>query len=206
MPVLINQKTDTHKRKERKVMFLDIDGVCNSEESLQRQYARLGRSQMLGIDPYMAFLVAKIQLDTGCEVVLSSTWRLNEQSRKEVREQVLEFDDVTRDLGGRPRGEEIQEWLDRNPTVDRYAIIDDDMDMLVGQAENFFRTRWKEGITPEIANAVTDHLNGQKRTYCAGCNNPIHIDHFAGVRKGERGDEFYCDALPCLMQLSKELK
>lgn len=146
--------------KTRKILFLDIDGVCNSEESLKRQYARLGRAQMLGIDPYLAFLVGKIQLDTDCEVVLSSTWRLNAQSRAEVKEQVVDFVDVTPDFHGKERGYEIQDWLDRNPDVTRYAILDDDQDMLVRQAPNFFKTRWVEGITPEIAKAVTEHLNG----------------------------------------------
>lgn len=191
MPVLVKTK--------RKVLFLDIDGVCNSMQFAMKN----PKGGILGIDMYCALLVGRIQLQTGCEVVLSSTWRLNPQSRQEVRDQVLDFIDVTPDLMGRPRGEEIQQWLDANP-VDVYAILDDDADMLVSQAPNFFKTSWDEGLTEEIADAVIDHLNGEKRTRCAACEKPIHIDHFAGVKKGEKGEEFYCDALPCLMQLSKE--
>ena len=67
----------------RKVLFLDIDGVCNSVRYMKSGAHRPG--SMLGIDPYPAFMVGKIQLDTGCEVVLSSTWRLNKMSRDEVR-------------------------------------------------------------------------------------------------------------------------
>lgn len=51
----------------RKILFLDIDGVVNSEQSFKEGRQR----DHHGIDPYMAFLVGKIQLDTGCEVVLS---------------------------------------------------------------------------------------------------------------------------------------
>jgi len=139
----------------RKVLFLDIDGVCNSA-----QFAVASKSRgILGIDPYPAFLVGKIQLDTGCEVVLSSTWRLWDEGKEDVRKQVVDFVDITPDLHGKDRGYEIEAWLEQNPDVDVYAILDDDMDMLVYQAPNFFKTRWAEGLTPEIAKAVTEHLN-----------------------------------------------
>lgn len=149
--------------KSRKILFLDIDGVCNSEETMKRQYARLGRSTTLGIDPYLAFIVGKIQLDTDCEVVLSSTWRLWEETRKDVREQVVKFIDVTPDLRGAKRGEEIAQWLKDNNAEDaRYAILDDDPDMLEEQMPNFFKTTFKEGITTEIAKRVTEHLNASR--------------------------------------------
>lgn len=141
----------------RKLLFLDIDGVCNSKQFAMKN----PKGGPLGIDTYMAFLVGKIQLDTGCEVVLSSTWRLWEQSRKDVREQVVDFIDVTPNLYGEARGLEIAKWLKDNDAEDaRYAILDDDVDMLVYQAPNFFMTTWEEGLTPEIAQAVTEHLNG----------------------------------------------
>lgn len=142
--------------KERKVLFLDIDGVCNSQNFAHKQ----GRNGILGIDPYPAFLVGKIQIDTDCEVVLSSTWRLWENTRNEVAQKVVKFVDCTPDFRGRgTRGDEIQDWLDRNPDVARYAILDDDADMLDSQLPNFFHTTWQKGLTPEIAKAVTEHLN-----------------------------------------------
>lgn len=145
----------SNSQKARKILFLDIDGVCNSA-----QYAVVSKSRgMLGIDPYPAFMVGKIQLDTDCEVVLSSTWRLWAEAREDVRKQVVEFIDVTPSLSRKIRGEEIEAWLAENPDVTVYAILDDDMDMLAYQAPNFFRTRWAEGLTPEIAKAVTEHLN-----------------------------------------------
>lgn len=142
----------------RKVLFLDIDGVCNSAEHAHRQ----GRGGILGIDPYPAFMVGKIQLDTGCEVVLSSTWRLWEKTREEVAQKVVKFVDITPDFRGKGvRGDEIQAWLDENPDVTRYAILDDDSDMLESQQDNFFNTTWEKGLTDEIAKAVTEHLNGR---------------------------------------------
>lgn len=139
-----------------KILFLDIDGVCNSAATAQRHQG------FIGIDPYMAFLVGKIQLDTGCEVVLSSTWRLHELFREEVRKQVVNFIDITPNLGngGRhsaKRGREVRKWLRKHPEVTRYAILDDDNDFYKSQP--LFQTSWNTGLTPEIAKKVTDYLN-----------------------------------------------
>ena len=57
------------------------------------------------------------------------------------------------------RGDEIQEWLDEHPEVEKYAIIDDDDDMLPEQEENFFQTDFQTGLTDEIAKKVIKHLN-----------------------------------------------
>lgn len=145
--------------KSMKVLFLDIDGVCNSSDFMQSN-ANPNIGGMLGIDPFPAVLVKMIVQDTDCRVVLSSTWRLGEKTRNEVREQVVDFIDVTPAFNG-ARGREIQDWLDRHPEVEKYAILDDDSDMLDSQLPNFFKTTWKEGLTREIAEKVTEHLNAQ---------------------------------------------
>lgn len=135
-----------------KILFLDIDGVVNCVSTKQRHRGAIG------IDPHMAFMVGKIVLDTGCSVVLSSSWRHWEEGMKEIRRQVVDFIDTTgRDLYG--RGKEIQNWLDQHPEVTKYAILDDDSDMLESQLPNFFKTTWAYGLTPEIAESVTAHLN-----------------------------------------------
>lgn len=145
-------------QKSKTVLLLDIDGVCNSSDFMQSN-ANPNIGGMLGIDPFAAALVKMIVQDTGCDVVLSSTWRLGEKTRQEVRDQVVDFIDITPDLRGKDRGYEIEVWLDNHEEYERYAILDDDMDMLVHQAPNFFKTTWKEGLTREIAQAVTEHLN-----------------------------------------------
>ncbi len=159
-----------------KILFLDIDGVCNCVTTAQRHRGTIG------IDPYMAFLVGKIVLDTGCEVVLSSTWRLFADARAEVRKQVVKFIDVTphlfkdtetgefvpyRNTGGITsveRGHEIKAWLDLRSEPITYAILDDDCDMLPEQMPNFFKTSWSTGLTKEIAQSVTKHLNSTEKS------------------------------------------
>lgn len=150
----------------RKILFLDIDGVVNSEESFTKGSQR----DHHGIDPYMAFLVGKIQLDTGCEVVLSSAWRGHEDNHQVIKQQVVDFIDITGHCCSGIRGVEIHNWLTKN--VEKFystgyrdnkdvrvAILDDSCDMLLWQKDVFFQTNWKTGITEEIAKAVTDHLN-----------------------------------------------
>ncbi len=134
-----------------KVLFLDIDGVVNCITTAQRHRGTIG------IDPYMALLVDRIVQATGAKIVLSSTWRLWESSRQEVRRQVGEFIDVTPEIGGAIRGQEIAEWLKGHPEVMRYAILDDDSDMLPDQP--FFKTSWAVGLTQEIADQVIQYLN-----------------------------------------------
>ena len=137
-----------------KILFLDIDGVVNSKDTITRSHRGV-----IGIDPYMAFLVGKIQLDTGCSVVLSSSWRHHEAGREEVKKAVVDFIDYTGDCCSGIRGVEIYNWLKKHPEVTKYAILDDEGDMLLWQKDNFFQTSWNTGITEDIAKAVTKHLS-----------------------------------------------
>lgn len=141
-----------------KILFLDIDGVCNSGN-----WAKQGNSMWHGTDPQAVALVQRIIKETHCRVVLSSTWRLYPEAREVVKRDVCDFIDVTKDMqrgakrGVVERGVEVQEWLDRHPEVTQYAILDDDADFLPHQW--LFKTTFALGITSDIAQAVIDHLN-----------------------------------------------
>lgn len=134
-----------------KILFLDIDGVVNCMYTAQRHRG------MIGIDPFMALMVDRIIQQTGCKVVLSSTWRLWPDSREEVKKQVCEFIDVTPVLSGEERGEEVAQWLAEHPEVEKYAILDDNSDFRPGQP--LFKTSWIEGLTDEICKEVIKFLN-----------------------------------------------
>ena len=159
-----------------KILFLDIDGVVNCATTTQRHRG------CIGIDPMMAFLVGKITLAVpDLKVVLSSSWRHMTEGREEVERQVVPIFDITPSVRepGRIRGDEIKAWLDANPLIkcehptscppfsramcmwhpiEKYAILDDDSDMLPEQMPNFFQTSWQTGITPEIAERVINHF------------------------------------------------
>lgn len=150
-------------RQHLKILFLDIDGVCNHQKTRERQ----GNTKFIGINPAMADRVRRIISETGCKVVLSSSWRLFPDSKKWAEQEVCEFYDCTADLqrgsvwGMVYRGFEIKEWLGRHPGVRQYAILDDSDDFLWGQP--LFRTTWAEGLTDEIADAVIEHLNTEAK-------------------------------------------
>lgn len=141
-----------------KVLFLDIDGVVNSRSTTNFK-------DLYPLDPHMAFMVGKIQLDTGCEVVLSSSWRYHPEAVGVVERRIVKLLDST-SLGSanfypggeRTRGDEVKEWLEEHPDVTRYAILDDDSDFYPDQP--LFQTTFEHGLTEEIARKVTEYLNG----------------------------------------------
>jgi len=143
-----------------KILFLDIDGVVNNSDTSFKH-------NLWPLDRYCAFLVGKIQLDTDCKVVLSSSWRHHPDGVKEVSDRIVPVLDITpnnTEPGGgidfSRRGKEIKEWLDAHPEVTRYAIVDDENDMLPEQQKNFFKTDFNNGgLTDEIAARVIEHLN-----------------------------------------------
>lgn len=146
-----------------KVLFLDIDGVCNSRLFARRQFKATGKRMWLDVDPELVRLVRRIIKETDCKVVLSSTWRLYPEARAVVKRDVCYFIDCTKDLqaGAKrnnvDRGYEVQEWLERHPNVTQYAILDDDADFLPSQW--LFKTTFDKGITEDTAEAVIAHLN-----------------------------------------------
>jgi len=137
-----------------KVLFLDIDGVLNRVGT--REHFR----GFMGIDPVLAFKVGKIILDTDAAVVLTSTWRHFQGGLEEVDRHVHKTFDVTPAADTGFRGEEVKMWLDQHPEVTRYAILDDDSDFYADQP--LFKTAWETGITDEIAQQVTEYLNGKE--------------------------------------------
>lgn len=157
-----------------KVLFLDIDGVCNNSRTTARF------DGFIGLDPFMCLLVDRIIQATGCKVVLSSSWRHEPHSVAKIKSDVCELYGMTPVIGGL-RGEEIKQWLDSyhytvklsvptgaatieyQPEVTRYAILDDNSDMLPEQMGNFFKTTWEVGLTEEIANKVIEYLNYEEK-------------------------------------------
>lgn len=145
-----------------RALFLDIDGVANSEASMRRQYRLNGnKPSMLAIDPEMAFMVGKIILQTQCVLVISSSWRNWPDGLSEIKEKIYpDIYGVTPNLRSGFRGEEIESYIKDHPEITHYAILDDESDFY--EYQPLFKTSWKKGITNEIAQNITEYLlNGK---------------------------------------------
>lgn len=145
-----------------KILFLDIDGVCNKSDTSER----LANTHFIGIDPQLAERVRTIIDRTACSVVLSSTWRLGKVERDWVRKRVCDFIDVTPDFqegrqyGFTARHMEIQAWLNEHPEVERFAILDDNPDAEIpSNRSTFFQTNWYSGLTQKVMERTIEYLN-----------------------------------------------
>lgn len=107
-------------------------------------------------------LLNSLCVETDSKIVVSSTWRSG-KSIQELQDifnycgATFEVIDKTPHCESRVRGVEIQKWLHDNVhkffdvnyyDFYRYAIIDDDSDMLLNQASHFFQTDNYWGLTP----------------------------------------------------------
>lgn len=168
-----------------KIVFLDIDGVLNSEEWFNKC---LMGDDICDLDPDAINRLIKFLDDTNAKIVISSSLRsLNIQST------ILEFLThellnklITYIIGVTPRfnkcrkkGNEIAYWMnmlsiDYNTLVKhgwvlenveiskkyRYVIVSDDSDMLRGQ--NFVQTDFQTGLIDEDLNEMKAFLEMQR--------------------------------------------
>lgn len=137
-----------------KILFLDIDGVINSEDYAVYRYAAKMPDPDEFIDERAVAFLNYIIEETGAKVVLSSSWRGNVEEtldRLKVAGFKYDFFDKTPYLGSRHRGSEIQKWIDEyektNEPLESYVIIDDDNDMLDDQEKNFVQCNFIHGLT-----------------------------------------------------------
>lgn len=166
-----------------KVLFLDVDGVLNSNERRAYDYEGLR-----GMDPELTAHLLRIVLQTGCKIVVSSSWRLGGIGPgSDFAVALADADRSGKCLGavagatpvpmgrtegglyvGQRRRDEILTWLEtyaEEVQVARYAIVDDEPSSIVDGPddwlrEHMFATDDDLGLTAEIADRVIAHLNG----------------------------------------------
>jgi len=148
-----------------KILFLDVDGVLNNWPALKR-------NGMTAIDAQCLQQLTHVVKNTGCKIVLSSSWRTCDNLKRTILEH---FDKVgidkwigeTPDLFARvrfniPRAKEIQTWLENRTDVKRFAIVDDDADAGKGLEDHYFETSMDLGLTKKIANQIIKYLNEEE--------------------------------------------
>ena len=114
-----------------RVIFLDFDGVLNSE----RYLAASGEDGVV-IDPARMFLLKQIVNATGAEIVLSTSWREHWSVKaEECSSTGRRIHQIFNTFGIRildktpklhtGREVEIRSWLDTHPQVRSFVVLDD---------------------------------------------------------------------------------
>ncbi len=168
-----------------KIIFLDIDGVLNNTSWFKSREACVSTATRMeydlsNIDPNSVIILNEIINATEAKVVISSTWRKTNSVKylQELLEKkgftgeiidktgVLYFRGIEGYNYSVPRGCEIKAWLEINKGIlgdkiskVKYAILDDDSDMLYWQRENYFRVDPYCGLTSNVAYRVINFLN-----------------------------------------------
>jgi hypothetical protein len=169
-----------------KVIFLDFDGVLNSENWYRRRFNEIDRENLVGNYPFYEFdplsieQLNRIIKETDAKVVVSSTWRIGKrlvdlQNILNTVGFIGEIIDVTPHISGKgyvseenenqisyttPRGCEIDWWLDR---VGKFQRINWSLER---QLEHLEKSIVKNYV---ILDDDSDMLYGQREHYVK-CN------------------------------------
>ncbi len=138
----------------RPLLFLDIDGVLNSE-SWARRTAQRG---VWGVDPDAVRHLNALLERSDAAVVLSSTWRRTyglPETVVRLEDAGLQYAErfigVTPHITGVARGYEVNAWLSDHQWRGPFACLDDDGDFLPGQP--LVQTSTYLGLTAEEVEA-----------------------------------------------------
>lgn len=151
----------------RKIIFLDIDGVLNSNEyfeSLPKE-----KEKFIEIDENKVLLLKEIVDKTGAEIVLSSTWRdLDCNDCKEAMEMYQYLLNTLKKHGlsildktpyincNRPK--EIKEWLNHNK-VQNFISLDDDFNEEQYQEQGLVNCLIKTSFWESNGGLQREHVN-----------------------------------------------
>lgn len=136
-----------------RVIFLDIDGVLNSDK-----FYKSDSSKSDDLDRSAIEKLNQIIAQTNAKVVVSSTWRIMHTqdeiqmmlSRNGFQGEVI---DTTDNLikKGMDRGDEIHQWIENHSNIESFVVIDDfnfpNFDKWFPW--RFIQTDWKTGISEE---------------------------------------------------------
>lgn len=167
------------------VVFLDVDGVLNSERSFLAGGARVKQYTLDNPDdPYWLKItyctIDSVAIDLlnrlcdkcGAKLVISSTHR---KHFRDTEDKLALMQDYFCKLGLRSdlvvgytdvlhgiRGNEIKDYLDRHPEVTDYVILDDSSDMLPEQMPFFVRCDGKVGFSSDNYFQMMQILGGSE--------------------------------------------
>lgn len=154
-------------------IFLDIDGVLNSENYWDECYARHKKNTMnmncYPFDPKCLNNLMKLcqeieLLGYEVQIILSSTWRLQKVDREIVKARIAEYGlrlaGYTSELYD--RGQEISAYLLKHydTNFNKYLILDDNIDKILKHHDeaHLIKTQFETGFNEESLNMAIDKL------------------------------------------------
>jgi hypothetical protein len=148
-----------------KLVFLDIDGVLNSGDYIKWCDGAFD-DPLNQMDSRAVARINKITDATGAKIVVSSTWRLafrHQPDSLRLLRNCMACYNITGEVIGMTgvlpgdRRYEIQEWLDMNPGVEQYIILDDGL--IEGHSKHFIRTCFESGLQDSDVEIAIKLLN-----------------------------------------------
>ena len=146
-----------------KVIFLDVDGVLNSDRTTRKT-----KTGYLFVSSSRIKNLKKIINETGSKIVLSSTWRYERDEPKynpdflELKQELLrygiKFYGFTPVLPTFHRGLEINQWLSEHTEVSNFVILDDEN--IKPNESHWVKTSMSKGLGKEETEQAIKILNG----------------------------------------------
>mgnify|MGYP003292118788 CR=1 FL=1 len=136
--------------KIKHIIFLDVDGVCNSEDWYYRSRVLKETQDKGDFDFHAIELLNQLE---GCEIVISSSWGNMADSPLKahgLKLPIIGHIDHTPYYSANwiCRGNCIEKYIEENLQLNNYeyVIFDDDTDMLLSQVDNFVHVDSKVGL------------------------------------------------------------
>jgi len=160
-----------------RVLFLDIDGVLNTDRNFQKQ-----GKQSQPFDPEAIAALNRVLRETDAKIVVSSAWRIKpegwtEAAQLEWLKELLASEGVKGEVVGftpwliigekeefapghfmypsSPRRDEIAAWLKDHPEVTSWVAVDDDFE---AGPLNLVLCDEEDGLTDALADEVIEIL------------------------------------------------
>lgn len=153
-----------------KVIFVDADGCMIDDGWADKCFAEEGYDpyDYDEFNPRSLRLLARLKEEENAEVVFSSSWRFDELSFINAKEQfkiagIQLYGYTTLDWHtGQTRGDEIALYLAQHPEINNYVILDDVEINIALLRPHWVKTTFKEGFTYEMYLRAKEILQSKK--------------------------------------------
>ena len=159
-----------------RIVFLDIDGVLNSDAWDNKRQTTSNDFLKNQFDPEAIKLLNELLEKIDAQIVLTSSWRLNfdlEQMNElfssiGIKRGIVSFTpNLNAGAGYLTRGNEVLKWIIDNKNIIKskplsfsdYIILDDKADYLISQTNNFFQTDKTVGLTPQVVKSIINNFH-----------------------------------------------